>query len=121
MSPLAGAHRDGRDETFPRGYRLNRPREFDRVFRNASVRSRRGTLRLFAVANRMPTARLGLVVGKRALPRAHQRNRAKRVIRDAFRRRRSGLPAMDIVVQVTGPADNLEYRTALDALLDRLS
>ncbi len=112
---------DRKDERFPRGYRLNRPREFDRVFRGASIRSRRGALRLFAVANSLATARLGLVVGKRALPRAHQRNLAKRVIRDTFRRRRNRLPAMDIVVQVTGPAGSIEYRAALEALLDRLS
>ena len=118
MTPIGA---DRRDEGFPRGYRLNRPSEFDRVFRGASVRSRRGALRLSAVANSLATARLGLVVGKRALPRAHQRNRAKRVIRDTFRRRRTGLPAMDIVVQVTGPAGNSEYRAALNALLDRLS
>ena len=69
----------------------------------------------------MHTARLGLVVGKRALPRAHERNRAKRVLRERFRRRRGTLPAMDIVVQVTGDASNEEYRASLDALLSRLT
>lgn len=104
-------------EAFPRHVRLNHAREFERVFRSASIRRRRGALRLSAVANRMHTARLGLVVGRRALPRAHERNRARRVLRETFRQRRAGLPAMDIVVQVTGDAGNEAYRAAFEALL----
>jgi ribonuclease P protein component len=65
----------------------------------------------------MQTARLGLVVGKRALPRAHERNRARRVLRDTFRRRRCTLPSVDIIVQVTGAAGNAAYRASLEALL----
>lgn len=112
---------DGGNARFPRGYRLTRPSEFDRVFRSARVRSRHGVIRLFAVSNDLSTARLGLVVGKRAVPRAHDRNRAKRVLRETFRRRRRELPSMDIVVQVTGPAGKPEYRAALESLLARLS
>ncbi len=69
----------------------------------------------------MHTARMGLVVGRRALPRAHERNRAKRVLREAFRRRRAALPAMDIVVQVTGDASNEAYRASLEVLLSRMA
>ncbi len=68
----------------------------------------------------MPSARLGLVVGKRALRRAHERNRAKRVLRETFRRRRQTLPSMDIVIQVTGDASNDAYRASMDALLSEL-
>lgn len=107
-------------ERFPRDARLLKSRDFDRVFRSATLRQRRGALRLSAVANRMRTARLGLVVGKRALPKAHQRNRAKRVLRETFRRRRPGLPAMDIVVQVTADDRNEGYRAAFEALLQSL-
>jgi ribonuclease P protein component len=69
----------------------------------------------------MHSARLGLVVGKRALSRAHERNRAKRVLRETFRRRRASLPAMDIVIQVTGDAGNEAYRASLETLLAQLS
>ncbi len=68
----------------------------------------------------MPSARLGLVVGKRALRRAHERNRAKRVLRETFRRRRQALPSMDIVIQVTDDASNDAYRASMDALLSEL-
>lgn len=73
-----------------------------------------------AVATRMHTARLGLVVGKRALRRAHERNRAKRVLRETFRLQREALPPMDIVIQVTGDAGNRAYRDSLEALLTEL-
>jgi ribonuclease P protein component len=73
-----------------------------------------------AVATRMQSARLGLVVGKRALRRAHERNRAKRVLRDTFRHQREVLPPMDIVILVTGDAGNLAYRESLEALLAEL-
>lgn len=68
----------------------------------------------------MHTARLGLVVGKRALPRAHERNRAKRALRETFRRRRAALPAMDIVIQVTADAASEAYRASLLRLLHQL-
>ena len=60
-------------------------------------------MRLAARDSGFETARLGLIVGKRMLPRAVDRNRAKRVIRETFRQA-SGLPAMDIVVRVAVPA-----------------
>jgi ribonuclease P protein component len=109
-----------RSEGFSRDVRLNDSRDFNRVFRTATVRKGRGALRMSAVATRMQTARLGLVVGKRALRRAHDRNRAKRVLRETFRRRRESLPAMDIVILVTGDAGNRAYREALEALLSEL-
>lgn len=108
------------DERFPRSARLNQSREFDRVFRTASIRLRHGALRLSAVVNRMHSARVGLVVGKRALPRAKDRNRAKRVLRETFRRQRATLPPMDIVVQVTGDAANRAYRVSLETMLAQL-
>jgi ribonuclease P protein component len=68
----------------------------------------------------MPAARLGLVVSKRALPGAVQRNRARRVLRETFRQQRATLPSMDIVVQVTGDASNRAYRETFEALLAEL-
>lgn len=68
----------------------------------------------------MQNARLGLVVGKRALRRAVDRNRAKRVIRETFRVNRRDLPGMDIVVQVTGPASKDDLREMLMKLLSEM-
>ena len=74
-----------------------------------------------AVANRIHTARLGLVVGKRVFPDAHDRNRARRVLRETFRKRRAQLPSVDLVVQViSNDVSNRALKGAFDALLDCL-
>ena len=88
---------------FGRTRRLLRKKQFDQVLRGASVRAGRGPLRLAARDNELEMARLGLIVGKRMLRRAVDRNRAKRVIRESFRQA-GHLPAMDIVVRVAVPA-----------------
>lgn len=66
----------------------------------------------------MPSARLGLIVGKRAVAKAHERNRLKRVAREAFRLKRSELPALDIVLQVRGPIDSRALRSKLEDMLN---
>ena len=104
-----GSRRD-----FGRARRLLRKIQFDEVLRGASVRTGRGSLRLSARDNELEMPRLGLIVGKRMLRRAVDRNRAKRVIRESFRQT-AGLPAMDIVVRVAVPATQV---TVTDA--DRL-
>ena len=69
----------------------------------------------------MQSARLGLVVGKRVLPEAHERNRVRRVLRETFRRKRSQLQPMDLVVQVI-PDDvsSKAIRASFEVLLDGL-
>ena len=66
----------------------------------------------------MPSARLGLIIGKRAVAKAHERNRLKRVAREAFRLKRSELPALDIVLQVLGPIDSRTLRSKLEDMLN---
>lgn len=66
----------------------------------------------------MPSARLGLIVGKRAIAKAHERNRLKRVAREVFRLKRSELPALDIVLQVRGPIDSRALRSKLEDMLN---
>ena len=99
---------------FPKRYRLNRPGDFTRVLRSARYRRSRGPLRIFAVANTMPGARLGLIIGKRAVRRACERNGLKRAAREVFRTTRQRLPAMDVVVQLRGPVDRRELRMWLE-------
>ena len=65
----------------------------------------------------MGTPRLGVVVAKRVLKRAVDRNAAKRQIRESFRLVRGRLPPLDVVVQVVrdGPV-----RSAADQLWEEL-
>jgi ribonuclease P protein component len=68
----------------------------------------------------MPSARLGLVVGKKAIARAHARNRVKRIIRDRFRRARFELGGVDVVVRVLGRISAEELHQRLDSLFSEL-
>ena len=77
-------------------------REFDAVLKEPQLRLRRGPLWGAVRTNDLGASRLGLIVAKKVLRHAVDRNRAKRVIRESFRRRR-GLPALDIVVRLTEP------------------
>jgi len=87
-------------DCFPRQYRLTEKRQFDAVLSARTIQVRSGSFRLYATVNNESGARLGLIVGKRQLKHAVDRNRVKRVLREAFRLRRSNLPAVDIVVQL---------------------
>ncbi|MFV2089887.1 MAG: ribonuclease P protein component [Pseudomonadales bacterium] len=110
------AQRATAQEGFPRQARLTRADEFERVLRHPEFKLRSGPLRLNAVFNRMQCARLGLVVGKKAVPPAHARNRIKRIVRDRFRRTRSLLGSLDMVIRVTGPLRSAD----LDMYLEHL-
>ena len=67
-----------------------------------------------------------MIVAKRVLKRAVDRNETKRQIREAFRRRRSKLGDLDIVIQVGASPRNRDVldpraiRAAADALLEGL-
>jgi ribonuclease P protein component len=50
--------------------------------------------------NGLSRARIGIITGTRVAPRAVDRNRVKRVVREAFRKARHRLGGWDIVVQL---------------------
>lgn len=114
-----GAHPE--NLSFSRQQRLTRAREFEQVLRRPDVRLKAGPLRLNLVFNRMQHARLGLIVGKKAVARASARNRIKRVLRDRFRTAQHELPAVDLVVRVVGPVDRARLHRHLDRLFAEIT
>lgn len=67
-----------------------------------------------------PAARLGLIASRKTARRAVDRNRAKRLAREAFRAARANLPVADVVLQLKNDMremGNAAVRAELDALL----
>ena len=70
---------------------------------------------LFVRPNGLTVARLGIIASKRIAPRAVDRNRAKRLVREAFRRLRHGLGGRDVVVQLRRrPGENFNAVAAAE-------
>jgi ribonuclease P protein component len=112
------------EQTFARRYRLTKTDEFSSVF--GFRRAIRGKVLMLHYQPRPEgntEARLGLVVGKKQLKRAVDRNKVKRVVREQFRLRLAGLPAVDLVVRLAvkpAPLDGKLLAEDFLALLDKL-
>ena len=89
------------NQSFARIYRLTKTDDFSSVFGfRKAIRGKLIMLHYQPRAEGMNDPRLGLVVGKKQLKRAVDRNIFKRVIREQFRLCRAELPAVDLVVRL---------------------
>lgn len=87
------------DFEFSRQRRLLTAGDYRRVFEKAQFKVSDQHLLILARPGQSPQSRLGLVIAKKHLKRAVDRNRVKRVLRESFRTLEPPLePAMDIVV-----------------------
>ncbi|MGN6479439.1 ribonuclease P protein component [Luteibacter sp.] len=107
-----------RAAALPRDARLRRAADFA-ALRNVSGRLGGRCFLLRFGNNAAGTARLGLAISKRCSKRAVDRNRIKRLAREAFRRARPDLPPVDILVMARDSAVEVPG-TALLAELDSL-
>lgn len=83
---------------FPRRARMRRRRDFERAYREGG-RARADALLVVVCENGTDQTRLGLSVGRAVHRRAVQRNRVRRVFREAFRLSLSELaPGLDVVM-----------------------
>lgn len=99
--------------------KLSRPEEY-RAAVAAPCRLSGKNFLVRALPNAWPTARLGLIASRKAAPRAVDRNRGKRLAREAFRAARALLPPVDIVFQQKHDlrkVSNPEVRRELDRLM----
>ena len=105
--------------SLPRQFSLRRKRDYARVY--AQGKRARGRLILVIAAPGLNPLgpRMGLSVGRKFNPSAVLRNRARRVMRNAFRQQRRHLPALDLILIPL--ARGQEYRTPeVEAELRRL-
>ena len=97
---------------FPKNYRLLRTDEYSSVFAfRRTLRSGHFLLHYRPRAAEEPQgARLGLVVAKRYLRRAVDRNLVRRLAREQFRLMRSQFRSADLVVRLAGRPEPLDRR-----------
>lgn len=102
---------------FPPTARLRNPRAFRRAFRHGK-RYVDGCFVVIVVDNGSRDPRLGLAISKRRAPRAVDRNRIKRIVRERFRVAAPDLPGVDIVILARSKTA-ADSRRALHASLER--
>jgi ribonuclease P protein component len=101
---------------FGKSYRLLKPADFRLVFQGERKRSA-GHLAVYWRPNQLDHPRLGIAISRKCTRSAVVRNRIKRVIREAFRPRKSGLGGFDIVFLDHAGAERLEKKE-LRAIVD---
>lgn len=109
---------------FGRKKRLLTPQQFKAVFDSSSNKVPGKNVLLLARENQLEHPRLGLVIGKKSVKLAVERNRIKRQIRESFRHNQNILDGVDIVIVARrGIADlsNIELRQQFDKMLKRLA
>lgn len=110
-----------RSNFVPRGYAFTKKErllvraDFDRVFKEGvAVRSQYVTL--FARISSLSSSRLGIIVTKKNVPNAVDRNRIKRVIREHFRCHRQHSPWWEMVAIAHKGSGQLPSRALRDVL-----
>ena len=87
----------------PREKRLIKGRDFDRAYQKGK-RTKTQHFNINVLPNRQALTRVGVVVGKKISKKAIERNRAKRVFREAVRVIYDNIrPGLDIVIFVKKP------------------
>jgi ribonuclease P protein component len=85
-----------------RRHRLRGAAAFAAVFRGGR-RFEASRLQLLALPTTAASGRVGYVIGKKLLGRAVDRNRLKRMLREAIRKRRPAMNAFDLVIRLRRP------------------
>lgn len=93
---------------FPKTSRLLNAADYKTVFSNAQFKVSCRHFLVLANRNSRSRARLGLVIAKKNVALAVQRNRIKRQLRNTFRHNRELLDKLDLVVLARKDADKLD-------------
>lgn len=111
------------DASFGKAKRLLNAKDYSRVFDGSEARASHKHLLLLAKMNDEPGHRLGLVIAKKNVRLAVQRNRVKRIAREFFRNLPQSEQNMDVVLLARrglGQLDNAELSNILQQQWQKL-
>lgn len=91
-----GNRKDGL--AFTKSMRLLHSSDFQTVFDDAPLRTSHQHFLFLARTNQLDRPRLGLVIAKKHIRHAVDRNRMKRLIRETFRAKQQQLAGIDVIV-----------------------
>ena len=108
------------NQQFSKLNRLLNPADFKNVFDDAELKVSNSHFLFLARRNKSDVPRLGIVVSKKNIKLAVQRNKVKRAIRQAFRIESQSLMNIDIVVLArkdAGKMNSDELKISFDSLV----
>ena len=111
------------DASFGKAKRLLNAKDYSRVFDGSEVRASHKNLLLLAKKSTEPGHRLGLVIAKKNVRLAVERNRIKRIAREFFRTLPQSDTSLDVVLLARrgiGDLDNAELCTILQQQWQKL-
>jgi ribonuclease P protein component len=111
------------DASFGKARRLLNAKDYSRVFDGSEARASHKNVLLLAKTSTEPGHRLGLVIAKKNVRLAVQRNRIKRAAREFFRTLPDSEPHLDVVLLARrgiGQLDNTELSTILQQQWQKL-
>jgi len=96
------------DYGFPKHTRLLNAADYKAVFSNAQYKVSCRYFLILAIRNNWLHPRLGLVIAKKNVNKAVQRNRVKRMVREYFRQHSDQVSGLDLVVLARKDVDTLQ-------------
>lgn len=102
------------DYGFGKRLRLLTAADYKTVFGQAAYKVSCPQLLILAIPNGQDSARLGLVIAKKNVRLATQRNRIKRLLRESFRANQHLLAGLDIVILARAGVDKLDNKAVSD-------
>lgn len=83
---------------FPKSVRLLTSKDYSQVFDNVDIRVSSKHFLILARKSHSKNSRLGIIVAKKHVKLAVQRNRLKRLLRESFRQNKTAIAGIDFVV-----------------------
>lgn len=101
---------------FPKASRLLNACDYDSVFANNQYKVANRHFLILASSQQNSGSRLGIVIAKKNISLAVQRNRIRRLIRESFRQNTGSIASLDIVVLVRKGADKIRNPEVFESL-----